>query len=115
MYHDLEIPLTVEFPASGQLGNQNFYRTRQVAGESMTNLINCGSDMTGPKAASYRIYMSLLTDLRADGKGGTTVHTTFVAFGQDMSGGASDRISCGTTGRFEQMVLERIKAYSGKS
>ena len=114
VYTDLQIPLTIESAPTGQLGNANFWKTRQIAGEPMTSLVNCGSDMTGPKAATYRIYMSLVTDIRSDNKGGTTVHTTLAAYGQDMSGASSDRIPCGTTGKFEQMVLERIKAYSGK-
>jgi hypothetical protein len=115
VYGDLQIPITLESPPSGQLGNTNFWKTRQIAGESMVSLVNCGSDMTGPKAATYRIYMSLITDVRPDGKGGTTAHTTLSASGQDMSGTSSDRIPCGSTGKFEQMVLDRIKAYSGKS
>ena len=114
VYADLDIPLTVDNPAMHQLGNQNFVKTRQFAGESMTQLVDCGSGMTGPKAASYRIYMSLLTLVTGDGKGGTTVQTTFVPMGQDMSGGSSDRIPCGTTGRLEAIVLDKIKSASGK-
>jgi hypothetical protein len=53
--------------------------------------------------------MSLLTTVDADGKGGSTVQTTFVPMGQDVSGGSTDRIPCGTTGRFEQLVLDQIK------
>jgi len=108
VYADLDVPLTVENLTTHQIGNQNFFKARQFAGESMTQLVDCGSGMTGPKAASYRIYMSLLTQVDADAKGGTTVQTTFVPMGQDMSGGSSDRIPCGTTGRLEAIVLDRI-------
>jgi hypothetical protein len=75
----------------------------------MTQFVDCGSGMTGQKAASYRIYMSLMTDISADGKGGTLVQTTFTALGQDVTEGSSDRIPCGTTGRLEQLVLDKIK------
>jgi hypothetical protein len=78
----------------------------------MTQFVDCGSGMTGPKAASYRIYMSLLTQISGDGKGGTIVQTTFVPMGQDISQGSTDRIPCGTTGRLEQLVLDRIKIAS---
>jgi hypothetical protein len=114
VYADLQIPITFESAPTGQLGNTNFWKTRQIAGESMVNIVNCGSDMTGPKAATYRIYFSLVTDIRGDGKGGSTVHATIAAYGQDMSGSSSDRIPCGSTGKLEQMILDRIKAYSGK-
>jgi hypothetical protein len=113
VYLDLEIPVTVERPDAHQIGNNNFAKSKTLAGRPMETLVDCGRGMTGPKAASYRIYMSLLTDIRTDGKGGTLVQTTFVPVGQDVSGGG-DRISCGTSGDLEQIVLARVKAAVGK-
>ena len=77
----------------------------------MTQFVDCGSGMDGPKSATYRIYISLLTDRRRRRpKGGTKVQTTFVPMGQDVAGGSTDRIPCGSTGRFEALVLDQIKA-----
>lgn len=109
-YASLEIPLGVENPAEHQLGNTNFYKARSIGGEPMTQFVDCGSGMTGLKAASYRIYMSMVSVISADGKGGTTMQTTFTALGQDVSAGSSDRIPCGSTGRLEQLLLDRTKA-----
>ena len=114
VYTDLGIPVTVESPPIHQIGNTNFYRTRNFAGKGMTSFVDCGSGMDGPKAASYRIYMSLLSTVEADGKGGTTLQTTFVPAGQDLSGNSSDRIPCGTTGRLEALFNDRVKAVLGK-
>lgn len=110
VYADWEIPLTVENPSTHQIGNQNFYKSRQIAGKSMTEFVDCGSGMTGPKASTYRIYISLLSDVMTDGNGGTKVQVTFVPMGQDVAGGSSDRIPCGTTGRLEQLLLDRVAA-----
>ena len=115
VYAEMEIPLVVDNPAARQLGNSNFFRSRVLAGQSMTNFVDCGSGMTGPKAASYRIYISLLTQVIPNANGTTTVQTTFVPMGQDVSSGSSDRIPCGSTGRFEQLFLDRVKATLGKS
>lgn len=114
VYSKLDIPLTVENPAAHQLGNDNFVKSHQLAGHSMTEYADCGSGMEGPKAASYRMYLSLLTTVASDGKGATVVQTTFVPMGQDVAGGSSDRIPCGTTGRFETLVLDQIKATVAK-
>jgi len=108
------IPVTVDNPAAHQIGNTNFYKTRVLAGQPMTNFIDCGAGMEGPKAATYRIYMSLLTVLTADASGKTTLQTTFVPVGQDMSGGASDRIPCGSNGRFERLFLHQVMAMVAK-
>lgn len=109
VYASIEVPVAIENPAAHQLGNSNFYKARTMAGQPMTQFVDCGSGMTGPKAASYRIYMSLITQISGDGKGGTIVQTTFVPMGQDVSEGSTDRIPCGSTGRLEQLVLDRIK------
>jgi hypothetical protein len=114
-YADFEIPLTVENPSTHQMGNQNFFKSRQLAGHPMVEFVDCGSGMTGPKAASYRIYISLLTEMITDGKGGTQIQTTFVPAGQDMSGTSTDRIPCGSTGRFEQLFLDHVKSQLGKA
>jgi hypothetical protein len=113
-YKDFEVPLDVENPSTHQMGNPNFYRSRRFAGQSMVDFVDCGNSMTGPKSASYRIYMSLLTEMITDGKGGTKIQTTFVPMGQDMSGNSSDRIPCGSTGRLEQLFLEHVKVLIGK-
>ena len=115
VYADLEIPLTVENTSAHQLGNANFYKTRQIGGQNMTSFVDCGTGMTGPKSASYRIYISLLTDVMTDGHGGTKIQTTFVPIGQDVAGGSTDRMPCGTTGHFEAFFLERVKATLGKA
>lgn len=114
-YADFEIPLAVENPSTHQMGNSNFFKSRQIGGRPMVEFVDCGSGMTGPKAASYRIYISLLTEMITDGHGGTQVQTTFVATGQDMSGNSSDRIPCGSTGRFEQYFLEHVRSQIGKA
>jgi hypothetical protein len=113
VYLDLEIPVTVENPSAHQIGNNNFAKSRTFAGRPMETLIDCGRSMTGPKAATYKIYMSLLTDVRTDEKGGTLVQTTFVPVGQDIVG-SGDRVPCGTSGDLEQIVLSRVKAAVGK-
>jgi hypothetical protein len=114
VYADLDVPLAVENTSTHQMGNPNFYKSRTFAGEPMGQLVDCGSGMTGPKASTYRIYISLLTSIATDGKGGTTVQTTFVAMGQDISAGSADRIPCGSTGRLEQNFLDRIKGTLAK-
>lgn len=114
VYASLGIPLTVENPAAHQLGNPNFYAARQFAGQPMTKFVDCGNGMTGAKAASYRIYMSLLTTVESDGGSGSRVQTIFVPMGQDVTEGSTDRIACGTKGTLEQLVLDQIASTAAK-
>ena len=114
VYAALGVQLTVDDPAAHQLGNPNFYASRQFAGQPMTKFVDCGNGMTGQKAATYRIYMSLLTTVESDGGSGARVHTTFVPMGQDVTEGSTDRIACGSKGTLEQYVLEQIAATAAK-
>lgn len=111
---DFEIPVTLANPATYQIGNPSFYKTRRLAGQPMETLVNCGTGMAGPKAASYRIYISFLVDVRPDTVAGTRVQATFIPVGQDLSGDSSDRITCGTTGKFETLFLDHVRAAIGK-
>jgi hypothetical protein len=114
IYKQLEIPVATDDPKTHQIGNNDFHRTRTLAGQSMTEWLNCGTSMTGPKAASYRIYLSSLTDVVPDGHGGTTLHTLLVARAQDMTGTSGDPVTCGSTGKFEAMFLNRVLNLIGK-
>jgi hypothetical protein len=111
---DYSIPLSVD-NAAGQTGNTNFYRTRQFMGRPMTELVSCGSGITGPNAATYRIFMSLIVTAKADESGGTSIAVLFQATGQDlMNGTSNDRLVCSGTGRVEQLLLDRIKTLAAK-
>ncbi|HEY2164567.1 MAG TPA: hypothetical protein VGH04_11275, partial [Gemmatimonadaceae bacterium] len=67
VYTSLEIPVGIDNQAAHTIGNQNFYKSRTMGGEPMTTFVDCGQGMTGAKAASYRIYMSLITNVSGDG------------------------------------------------
>lgn len=110
VYLALGIPVTAENLASHQIGNANFYKSREMAGSPMSDFMDCGSSQVGKRANDYRIYMSLLTTVEGDGKGGTRVETTFVPAAQNVAEGSADRIPCGTSGRLEQLVIDNIKA-----
>ena len=110
VYADLQVPVTIDNAAAHQVGNKNFIKSRTLAGQSMTEFVDCGSGMTGPNASSWRIYISTITVVQPNNKGGTNVQTVFVPTGEDISGTSSDRIPCGTTGRFEALLLAKVKA-----
>lgn len=103
------IPVTLDQPARGQVGNPDFYRSRQFLGKSMVELVSCGSTMTGPNAASYRIYLSMVATVRAQPTGGSSIGLLFTASARDIAGGTSvDRLPCGSTGLAENRFLDQL-------
>lgn len=78
VYAALDVPVTLENPGTRQIGNTHFWKSRRFAGHAMTDLVNCGNGVTGPRAADFRIYMSLITRVVPTPSGANRLETTFV-------------------------------------
>ena len=108
VYEELGVPAGTNDPATGRVGNTDFWKQRRLGNEPLSSYLNCGDSFTGPVANTYRIYISLLSIVRPDGKGGSELETAFHAQAQNMEGSSSDRISCGSTGRLEERIRKTV-------
>jgi len=108
VYEELGIPPGTNDPATGRIGNTDFWKQRRLGNEAMSTYLNCGESFTGPVANNYRIYISLLSVIRPDGKGASELETAFHAQAQNMEGSSADRISCGSTGRLEERIRKSV-------
>lgn len=114
-FTDYGIPVTVDNAANGQIGNPDFFRSRQFMGRPMTDLVSCGGGITGPNAATYRIFMSIIVTTKSDATGGTALAVLFQATARDVVNGTSnDRLVCAGSGRVEQLLVERTRALAMK-
>lgn len=108
VYEELGVPPAIDDPTTGQFGNTDFWKTRKLGTESISFYLNCGDSIMGPAADTYRIYISLVSQVRPDGKGETNLETSLVAQARNMEGTTSDRVACGTTGRLEEHIRQRL-------
>ena len=108
VYEELGVPAGTHDPATGRVGNIDFWKQRRLGNEPLSSYLNCGDSFTGPLANTYRIYISLLSIVRPDGKGGSELETAFHAQAQNMEGSSGDRISCGSTGRLEERIRKTV-------
>ena len=115
VYVELGIPPGVSDPATGRVGNTDFWKLRRLGDQAMSNYLNCGDSFTGPAANSYRIYISLLSVVRPDGKGASELETAFHAQAQNMEGTSADKIPCGSTGRLEERIRKSVLMKLGVS
>ena len=104
VFDELGIPVATVDATTNQVGNSNFFRTRKLGNDRISLYLSCGTSLTGVIADDYRIYMSVMSQARADGKGGAQLETAFSAFARNIDGSASERIACGTTGQLEERI-----------
>ena len=108
VYEELGIPPGTHDPATGRVGNTDFWKSRRLGNEALSAYLNCGESFTGPVANNYRIYISLMSIVRPDGQGASELETAFSAQAQNMEGTSGDRISCGSTGRLEERIRKSV-------
>ena len=107
-YEELGVPPGTHDPTTGRIGNTDFWKQRRFGNEAMSAYLSCGESFTGPVANNYRIYISLISLVRPDGKGASEVETAFTAQAQNMEGSSGDRIACGSTGRLEERIRKMV-------
>ena len=109
VYKDLDIPIATNDPASGRVGNTDFWKSRRGGGQPISTYLNCGDSITGAAADNYRVYISLLSAVTPDGTG-SVLETAFTATARNMEGTTADRVACGTTGRLEERIYKEVVA-----
>jgi hypothetical protein len=114
VYGALSIPITLDDAATGRIGNANFWKARRLDGDPLSRFVSCGEGLTGPRADSYRVYLSLVTTARPGPDGDSVLSTELIASASDVAAGNPDRIPCGTTGVLESRIAERVKANLSK-
>jgi hypothetical protein len=115
VFEELGIPVATVDAAVSQVGNTNFWRMRKLGNERISPYLSCGNSVTGVIADDYRIYMSVTSQVRPDGKGGAELETAFTAFARNIDGSASERIACGTTGQLEERIRQGVLRALGQS
>lgn len=109
VYQGLGIPVGTSVPDTRTIGNIRLDLSRTLGGRPLSTFLTCGEGVTGaPLADSYRVTMSVLTILAPAENGGTRVETRVAASAVNRAV-SSASVNCGTTGRLEAMIAERIR------
>ena len=108
VFADLKIVTTEQDSLTGQVGNLQFITTSPLGRESMSSYLSCGSGMTGQYADTDRIYLSIMSYLTPSGPNQTTLHTGLLATAVNVAGGSRQPMPCGSRGRLELQIFQRL-------
>lgn len=106
---NLKIPIDVSDSAGGLVGAAKLTRSRNLSGSALSRYLECGSNLTGPRADSHRIQMPLLILIDAGPNGTTKLRIALVGSAQDNSGVSNTPVMCGSTGALEGQIRKAIE------
>lgn len=82
--------------------------SRRLGGVRMSTLLDCGRGMAGPYADTYRIHLSVSTEIRPLGEDASTVLTRVEATGQN-TGGTAGNVRCSSLGQLEGRIVDALR------
>jgi hypothetical protein len=109
VYDELGIPSATVDAADGTITAPKFFKTGRLGNANLSMYFNCGTSLTGNIADNYRIYMTVVSSVRSDGKGGTALETAVAGDAANMGGASGGKIPCGTTGRLEERIQDGVR------
>jgi len=107
-YESLEIPVT-ELAGARTVENRGF-AVRRIAGQRMSRFFDCGSNVTGEIADSYRVTVSIRSSVEATSLTSSMVFTELdaVATARDTRSG---ELHCSSKGALERLIGERVMEF----
>jgi hypothetical protein len=112
-YQSMGIPLSTVDAAQRTASAVDLEVRRRLAGKSLSEFLDCGSNLTGLIANSYRVRLTVSSTLKPDAQGGSTLQTSVSASATSPQGASSAPVNCATTGRLEEEIARRVRAGGG--
>lgn len=112
VFESVGLPAPEIDPSQGIAVVQPFTVTRRLGDVRMSTLLDCGRGPAGLYADSYRIHLSLVTQVTAEGTSGSTILTRLDAIGQN-TGGTSGNARCSTSGQLEASIVDAVREATG--
>lgn len=93
-------------PTRGLIQSERMVEMSSFAGERMSDLLECGTTLTGNRANSWRIEFHVSALVEALGDRRSQITTRLVANARPMDGTSRNQVSCTTRGLLEQKISE---------
>jgi hypothetical protein len=107
VYSDLGIPLSVVDTEVHVLGALRVQTRRPVAGERMSQTLECGSGAFGPNADRYTVALTVLSNVAPLPDGRTLLDTR--VSGTAAPNGLNSSVSCTSNGFLEDKITSELR------
>jgi len=107
-FESLRIPIKLKDTVFRYVGNLHYVKMRNLGGSTLSRFIECGNDMTGPRADKYRVHLAIVSRIDSVSPDRSKVRSSIVAGAEDVMGNSSAPIPCGSTGALESRIAELV-------
>ena len=107
-YNEIGLPLSFKDDAARRAGNIGWKGRRAVGKIALRFAVDCGEDLSGPKADTYEVTLSVESRVTAGEAAGTSlVSTTVSGAGRPVTTSGVD-VNCATKGEIERALHKSV-------
>ena len=109
VYTDLGLDINFREVENRRLGTCHQKVRSRLANERLSVFVDCGETRSVPNADQYEVALTVLTTVRPNVSGTTSLFTFVLGVGLDNSGAASNRLWCHTQGALEERIRAAVE------
>jgi hypothetical protein len=108
-FSDLRVPIGEVDPVAHTVRSGFFKAPGQMATKQLSDFLDCGHSLTGPRVRLWEVSMDVLAAVRSDGEGKSRVATTITASARPRDGTSTSPVPCNSKGELERLILEQVR------
>jgi hypothetical protein len=109
---DLRVPVGAIDPAAHTVHSGFFKAPQQMATKHLSDFLDCGYSLSGPRVRLWEVNMDVLSAVRADGEGKSRMGVTITASARPRDGTSTAPVPCNTKGELERLIIEQVRERS---
>lgn len=111
-FSDLRVPIGEVDPVAHTVRSGSFKAPRQMATKQLSDFLDCGYSLSGPRVRLWEVNMDVLSAVRSDGEGKSRLATTITANARPRDGTSTSPVPCNSKGVLERLILEQVRERS---
>jgi hypothetical protein len=108
----LDLPVAQQDEQSHTVRTRAHRMARQIHGKRRSELLDCGSTMTGLRADNWDVTVEVVTGLRQENPARTRVATLITAVARPREGTSNSPVSCQSKGELERMIVRQLAEHT---
>jgi hypothetical protein len=111
-FEALNIPIAERDDRNHTLRSRGHRMASQIEGRRRSELLDCGSTMTGLRADTWDITVEIVAGLRQENPARTQVATLITAVARPREGTSNSPVSCQSKGELEKIIVRQLAEHT---